>query len=253
MSAFSLIISIVPHDKGEKLTKAAVESGSGGGTVLMGRSLAKSNLGAILGGGETTKDLIYMVVSEEKKSEIMRAIFTATEHEKSNFGEIFTLNVDNLMKAGVIYGETQSEKSEGGEKMNKDNAAVVEPVETTKNKGHFDVSTSLNNHRLNDQSRDMITVIVNKGFADDVMFAARKAGATGGTVITARGTAREDDEKFFGVHIVPEKDMLVIVVEHEKKAEVLAAIQDVKCLKEPGMGIAFSSPVEEFATLGKKK
>ena len=219
MSKFSLIISIVPHDKGEKLTKAAVDAGCGGGSVMMGRALAKSNFGAILGTGETTKDLIFMVVESTKKSAIMNAIYESTQNEKTNFGEIFTLDVDSLLKAGA--------NSEGEEKMSEN-----ENKET---------------------SRDMITVIVNKGYADDVMFAARKAGATGGTVINARGTAREDDEKFFGVHIVPEKDMLVIVVEHDKKEAVLSAIKEVKCLKEPGMGIAFSSPVTDFELLGKRK
>lgn len=219
MSKFSLIISIVPHDKGEKLTKAAVDAGCGGGSVMMGRALAKSNFGAILGTGETTKDLIFMVVEGQKKSAIMNAIYESTQNEKTNFGEILTLDVDSLLKAGA--------NSEGEEKMSEN-----ENKET---------------------SRDMITVIVNKGYADDVMFAARKAGATGGTVINARGTAREDDEKFFGVHIVPEKDMLVIVVEHDKKEAVLSAIKEVKCLKEPGMGIAFSSPVTDFELLGKRK
>ena len=219
MSKFSLIISIVPHDKGEKLTKAAVDAGCGGGSVMMGRALAKSNFGAILGTGETTKDLIFMVVESTKKSAIMNAIYESTQNEKTNFGEIFTLDVDSLLKAGA--------NSEGEEKMSEN-----ENKET---------------------SRDMITVIVNKGYADDVMFAARKAGATGGTVINARGTAREDDEKFFGVHIVPEKDMLVIVVEHDKKEAVLSAIKEVKCLKEPGMGIAFCSPVTDFELLGKRK
>lgn len=219
MSKFSLIISIVPHDKGEKLTKAAVDAGCGGGSVMMGRALAKSNFGAILGTGETTKDLIFMVVESTKKSAIMNAIYESTQNEKTNFGEIFTLDVDSLLKAGA--------NSEGEEKMSEN-----ENKET---------------------SRDMITVIVNKGYADDVMFAARKAGATGGTVINARGTAREDDAKFFGVHIVPEKDMLVIVVEHDKKEAVLSAIKEVKCLKEPGMGIAFSSPVTDFELLGKRK
>ena len=219
MSQLSLIISIVPHDKGEKLTKAAVDAGCGGGSVMMGRALAKSNFGAILGTGETTKDLIFMVVESTKKSAIMNAIYESTQNEKTNFGEIFTLDVDSLLKAGA--------NSEGEEKMSEN-----ENKET---------------------SRDMITVIVNKGYADDVMFAARKSGATGGTVINARGTAREDDEKFFGVHIVPEKDMLVIVVEHDKKEAVLSAIKEVKCLKEPGMGIAFSSPVTDFELLGKRK
>ncbi|WP_407426678.1 P-II family nitrogen regulator [Treponema sp.] len=216
MTKFKLIISVVPHDKGEKLTKAALKAGSGGGSVLMGRSLAKSNLGAILGTGETTKDLIYMVVDSTKSQSVINAIIEETKNEKKGFGELFTLNVDSLMKA---WNFSQ------GDNMMEQNA----------------------------NSCDMISVIVNKGYADDVMFAARKAGATGGTVINARGTAREDDEKFFGVHIVPEKDMLIIVVESSKKQAVLNAIQEVKCLKEPGMGIAFSSPAGDFTLLGKTK
>ena len=223
MSAFSLIISIVPHDKGEKLTKAAVEAGSGGGSVLMGRGLASSNFGAILGTGETTKDLIYMVVDSEKKAEIMNVIVESAKNEKSAFGCLFTMGADSLLKAGNIAGMVEEASLKGEEKMNEEN------------------------------KKDMITVIVNKGFADDVMFAARKAGASGGTVINARGTAREGDAKFFGVHIVPEKDMLIIVVDSDKKEAVLSAIKEVKCLKEPGMGIAFSSPVGDFTLLGKKK
>ncbi|MBQ4378415.1 MAG: transcriptional regulator [Treponema sp.] len=232
MSRFSLIISIVPHDRGEKLTKAAVDAGCGGGSVLMGRGLAKSNLGAILGTFETKRDLIYMVVDSEKKKSIIQAICEASRNEKKDFGELFTLDVDSLLKAGSSSESTENDgtpDSKGEENMNANNS-VVERSRT----------------------RDMITVIVNKGYADDVMFAARKAGATGGTVINARGTAREDDAKFFGVHIVPEKDMLIIVVEHEKKEAVLSAINEVKCLKEPGMGIAFTSGVSDFTLLGKK-
>jgi nitrogen regulatory protein PII len=224
MSRFSLIISIVPHDKGEKLTKAAVDAGCGGGSVLMGRGLAKSNFSAILGTGETKKDLIYIVVEAEKKPSIVKVICDATENEKKDFGELFTLDVDSLLKAGHDFSE-------------------VADVPKSNSKGE---------ENMNANDREMITVIVNKGYADDVMFAARKAGATGGTVINARGTAREDDAKFFGVHIVPEKDMLIIVVESEKKEAVLSAINEVKCLKEPGMGIAFTNQVSDFTMLGKK-
>ena len=83
------------------------------------------------------------------------------------------------------------------------------------------------------------------------MAAARKAGAGGGTVVNARGTAREDDAKFFGMHIVPEKEMLLIVVEHEKKDAVLESIRTLPCLAEPGSGIAFCSGVNDFTLLGK--
>lgn len=100
---------------------------------------------------------------------------------------------------------------------------------------------------------EMITVIVNKGYADDIMAAARRAGAGGGTVINARGTAKETDERFFGMHIVAEKEMLIMVVPAEKKDGVISAIRELKCLKEPGMGIAYSGQVEDFALLGKAK
>ena len=73
-----------------------------------------------------------------------------------------------------------------------------------------------------------------------------------GTVLNARGTARETDKRFFGMHIVPEKEMLIIVVSSEKKESVMSAIKELKCLKEPGMGIAYSSGVEDFSLLGKR-
>ncbi len=216
MSMFNLLMSIVPHDKGEKLTAAAVEAGCRGGTVLMGRGLAQSNLAAVLGLGETTKDVIYMLVDERQKQNIIDAIVNATLLEKANFGQLFSVDVDLMMRTGVI---TQKE-NEGDMYMEK--------------------------------ARDLISVVVNKGYADDAMAAARRAGAGGGTVINARGTAREDDEKFFGMHIVPEKEMLLIVVEHEKKAAVLNAIRDLRCLREPGSGIAFCSGVDDFTLLGRK-
>lgn len=212
-----LIVSIVPHDKGEKLTRAAMESGCRGGTVLIGRGLAKSNLMAILGLGESTKDVILMIVEEEVKIPVYNAIKLASSREKKDFGEIFITNVDTFFRSGCAECK-DSEKTNGDFFMN-----------------------------------EMITVIVNKGYADDVMAAARSAGAGGGTVLNARGTARETDERFFGMHIVPEKEMLIIIVPSDRKYAVLDAIRELKCLKEPGMGIAYSSGVENFSLLGKKK
>ena len=43
---------------------------------------------------------------------------------------------------------------------------------------------------------ELIVVICNIGYNDMVMDAARQAGATGGTIIHARGTARKETEDF---------------------------------------------------------
>ena len=100
-------------------------------------------------------------------------------------------------------------------------------------------------------THELISVIVNAGFADDVMAAARKAGATGGTIINARGTGREEDVKFFGITIVPEKELLLILTTRETAPSILEAIRTQPYLTEPGMGIAFCMPVEQFMPLGK--
>ena len=90
------------------------------------------------------------------------------------------------------------------------------------------------------------------GYAEDIMSVARKAGATGGTILHGRGTAREEDGKFFGLTIVPEKDILLILAGTDKSRDILEAIRTSEFLQQEGLGIAFCSGVEEFVPLGKK-
>lgn len=97
---------------------------------------------------------------------------------------------------------------------------------------------------------DLILTIVNRGYSDLVMDAAKAKGATGGTVITARGTAGEA-EKFFNMSLQPEKEMVMIVAEREKRREIMEEITLKAGLKTVGQGISFSMPVEETAGLTK--
>lgn len=97
---------------------------------------------------------------------------------------------------------------------------------------------------------ELITVIVNRGYADDVMDAARKAGARGGTIMHARGTGKPDDERFFGITIVPEKETVLILAERNGSTAIKDAIGGLSCLKEQGIGIMYTTPVEQFYQLG---
>ena len=96
----------------------------------------------------------------------------------------------------------------------------------------------------------LVTVIVEKGYADDVMAEAREAGAKGGTVVNGHGTANEYDAIFCGVHLVPEKEILFIVAEEETVDEIKKRISSMDCLCEKGMGVMFSVPVSDFSILG---
>ena len=212
--SYTLLISIVPHTKGERVTEAAVKAGSFGGTVLRGRGISANGIAVALG-IESSKDIVYILTVNEQKEAISSAIKAEFSAEKQ-CGILIALDANTMLKTGIVSGQKRE-------------VSVKDVYE-----------------------RELITIILNKGYADDAMAAARKAGAGGGTVINARGTAREDDAKFFGMHIVPEKEMLLIVVEHNQKDAVLEAVRTLPCLSEPGSGIAFCSNVQEFTLLGKR-
>jgi len=92
---------------------------------------------------------------------------------------------------------------------------------------------------------ELIICIVNNGFTDLVMDAARKEGARGGTIFHGRGTGNPDMEKFFGITISPEKEIVIILVEKEIIEAVLKAINKAAGLETKGQGIAFTMPVSD--------
>jgi nitrogen regulatory protein PII len=95
----------------------------------------------------------------------------------------------------------------------------------------------------------LVVCIVNAGFSQNVVEAARKAGARGGTIIRGRGSANPEAEEFFGVTIQPDKEIVLSLVPEEIKDAVLRAIyQDIGLSKE-GQGIAFSIPVDRTTTI----
>ncbi len=93
-------------------------------------------------------------------------------------------------------------------------------------------------------SHQVIFCIVNSGFSDVAMDAAKKAGARGGTVFNARGTGAQEAEAFFGISVQPEKEIVMIVAPTEDKDKILQRLYDEVGLNTHGQGIAFSMPVD---------
>ena len=93
-------------------------------------------------------------------------------------------------------------------------------------------------------NHEAIFCIVNSGYSDAVMEAAKKLGARGGTVINARGTASKEAETFFHITIEPEKEIVMILVPIAIKDDVLHALYKEVGLDTAGQGIAFSVPVD---------
>lgn len=96
---------------------------------------------------------------------------------------------------------------------------------------------------------EMIMCIVNAGFSETVMEAAKSAGARGGTILSGRGTANKEAESFFHIAIQPEKEVVMILVSAEIKDAVLHALYQKAGLDTMGQGIAFSLPVDDVVGL----
>jgi nitrogen regulatory protein PII len=96
---------------------------------------------------------------------------------------------------------------------------------------------------------DLIVSIVNQGYSDEFMNTAREAGASGGTVINARGQAHEGAVKFFGISVQDEKEIILILTSREKKVPIMQAVSETYGLNSKAHGIVFSLPVEEILGL----
>lgn len=217
MMKHDLIVTIVPHDQGELIMTAAKKAGASGGTIIMGQGTASNTILELLGLGSSSKDITYNIVESEITRNVLNEIKSAAQ-SKSHFGVMFTIDLNCFVKSG----DSDCNKFE--------NSRGETPMENT---------------------YQMINVIVNKGYGEDAMAAARKAGAGGGTIIHARGTARPGDESFFGIQIVPEKENIMILVPKEKTEGIVEAIRALPCFAEKGSGIIFCCDAGNFTLLGK--
>lgn len=100
-----------------------------------------------------------------------------------------------------------------------------------------------------EKTYSVIIIIVNEGFSELVMSAARENGARGGTITHARGTGTKDIEKEYGIVITPQKEMIYILVSEEIKDNVISAVNKVAGIDTMGQGIIFSLPVDNVSGL----
>ena len=210
-----LIAAIVPHGRGEEVSEAANRAGAGGGTILSAQGTAPNAVLQLLGLGTTSREIYFTVVDATREAQVEGVVRAAAAARGGRTaGVIFAADVARFVRFGL-------------------------PETTAKEENAMENATEL------------VGVIVNKGYAEDAMAAARKAGASGGTILGARGTASEADARFFGVKLVPEKELLLILAPVAVAEAVFQAVRALPCFAEKGSGIEFSVPVRDFTALGR--
>ncbi len=95
----------------------------------------------------------------------------------------------------------------------------------------------------------LILSSVKANITDRIVDAAKGSGATGATIIPARGTGIHEAKTFFGLSLEAQTDIIMFLVEEHLVAEIMNAIKETGEFHKPGTGIAFVIPVEHAVGL----
>ncbi|MDO5436136.1 MAG: P-II family nitrogen regulator [Clostridia bacterium] len=186
--------------------------------VALGHGTASEQMLKLLAMDETEKAFCFTIVTGSKWTELKKAMQKQLWIEMPGVGIAFIVPLSSIAgKRELIYLTDGTGYQRGDE---------------TEMKG---------------TAQELLVVICNQGYNEQVMDAAREAGAGGGTVIHARGTGMAKAEKFLGISLASEKDVIFIVTATEKKKQIMSAIMEKAGLDTKAKAIVFSLPVEDTA------
>ena len=218
-----LLVTIVDRGKGQSVADLMKKEGVLFQTIMLGRGTARKAVLNMLGLGETEKDVVLSTIPKQSGCHTLKKLMQAMRLDAPGRGIAFTISLSSVGGAKTLsYLTGFQSSSPGGQPATK--------------------------HEVNDMDNhehSLVITVVNRGFSDQAMDAAARAGARGGTVLHARGAGREEAEKFFGITIQPEKEVVLILVRREQKHDVMQEICRSAGLSTPGHGFSFSLPVDD--------
>lgn len=193
--------------------------------LTRGEGTASSEILDYLGLGSTDKAIMMSPVLKHQVPEIFKQLTFALNLDRPNRGIAFTFPVSGASQFILkLYDEEVREK-------------IIEQIERS------EVQMS------NEAKHSLLMVIINQGYSEEVMTAARDAGAAGGTVISAHRLGPEEPMKRWGISIQAEKEMIYILTDREKKHEIMKAIGQKCGLHSDAQGIVLAVPVDAVAGL----
>jgi len=212
-----VLLSIVERDKGKKLIKELNKINIKINFQCVGLGTAPTEMMDIFGLGTNDKDIVISLGTEIAVKEMMANFGTAFESHTKYGGLMIVLKVS---AASRILTELLSYNiSANNEKEN----------ETMKNEHH----------------NNLIIVTVNEGYVDDVMQVARKAGATGGTVIKGRLADSEQLAALENVEVSEEREILCILAPQKTSKEIMENINTEFGITSAANGTVFAIPAEK--------
>lgn len=213
-----MMVTITDRDRTKRFTNFYKENGIDISMITVGRGTAASEILDYFGLDGSEKCVLFQVVTDTKWKELKQGLRRKLQIDVPCTGIAFVIPLSSIGGKKALNYLTSGQDYVKGEES-----------------------------ALKDTKYELLVVIANQGYTELVMDAARSVHAAGGTVIHAKGTGTDKAEKFMGVTLVPEKEMVFIVVRKEYKNNIMRAIMDQAGLESKARSIVFSLPVTDTA------
>lgn len=216
--AYQMLVLIATHKLVDKATELFLNMNLPIQYRLNAEGTASSEILDALGLGSVDKAVLISTVPQGFGEQMLQQLHNQLRLDAVNSGIAFTIpltGASNLMIRMMTKIDEDNEFPQQGKGEN---------------------TMTGNKHTL-------VIAIVDRGFSDDVMVAARAAGAGGGTVIHSRGIENEDATGFWGLSVQEEKELVLILAEVENKVDIMRAISEKCGMHSEAKGLVMSLPI----------
>ena len=212
---YQIMTLILSENQCHKFVRIAKDKGIRSGIIILGRGTVKNATLNLLGIKSEKKEIVSILLENEKAKELL-----------DHFTKELLLNEPGH---GIAYTTP----------------VITADRITSGQQGTLDTMQGMEDESMFKK----LTVVVNRGMAEEVMDIARKSGVTGGTIMHGRGTGSEFTTKLLGMEIEPEKELVMILMPNDLIDKVVNELFHELQLNNPGNGILFVGPVLDVRVL----
>ena len=218
MSELYMLVTITSRNLTKRFTSFYEELGLPVSVITVGYGTASSEILDYFGLDGSEKSVLFHFVTDSTWKTVKRQLRMNMQIDIPGIGITFLIPLSSIGGKKVLDYLTCGQEFKKGEES-----------------------------ALKDTKYELLVVIANQGYTEQIMDAARKVHAAGGTIIHAKGTGSQMAEKFMGVTLVPEKEMVFIVVRKDQKNAIMRSIMEEAGTGTRAGSIVFSLPVTDTA------
>ncbi|MDR1307198.1 MAG: hypothetical protein LBK74_06470 [Treponema sp.] len=224
MPVLDFVIFILDWSNSKEITEILEESHVRFHFICKGWGTASSEILDLLGIGSSEKAVVICLEQNVMVPVLLKRVSKSLGLHNPGAGIAFTIPLSGINKPLLQVFKESIHK----------NISEEEKKETRK---------------MSQKKHDLVVIMANQGFSEELMACARKAGASGGTVISARGLVHQGPVKFFGISVQDEKEIITILTSRNNRLPIMQAVSQRFGIASKAQGIVFSLPAENITGL----